>query len=63
MTGGHGDDIGWPPARLILARCEVLSSRIEGTQATLGELLASKAGARAILDILEEPAQLMPEQR
>ncbi len=31
--------------RLFIAREAVLSSRIEGTQATLGELLASKAGA------------------
>lgn len=53
--------------RPFVRREAVLSSRIEGTQATLGELLAAEAGAarrnrvycaRDILWILEEPPRV-----
>lgn len=57
------------PLRPFIRREAVLSSRIEGTQASLGELLAAEAGASvdrspadlAILEILEEPARLSLE--
>ena len=49
MTGLAGEGRRLPNPHVIIRpfirREAVLSSRIEGTQATLGELLAAKAGA------------------